>query len=142
MHLSAENKGSTSKANSISDELIINNEHILYTNTIAFKLNVCFSSIAQILNRNSTGTNQLDHTKLINYVNNKSPDNTYSNIPYITTEQVFSVINAIDTSKATGLDCIGMKIIKLAANCLSPVIAELKNKTINSGSFSSHLKSA
>ena len=40
------------------------------------------------------------------YGNNKIPDNAYFNIPCITTEQVFSVINSLDTSKATGLDGI------------------------------------
>ena len=112
------------------DELIMNNEHILDSNTIASKLNEYFASIAQILNKYSTGTNQLDLTKLIEYVNNKIPDNTYFNIPCSTTEQVFSVINSLDTSKATGLDGIGLKIIKSAANCLSPVIANLINKSI------------
>ena len=53
-HLSAVNKGSTSKANNMPDELIINNEHILDSNTIAFKLNEYCSSIANFLNRNST----------------------------------------------------------------------------------------
>ena len=129
-HLSAVNQGSTPKANSMPDELIMNNEHILDSNTIASKLNEYFASIAQILNKYSTGTNQLDLTKLIEYVNNKIPDNTYFNIPCSTTEQVFSVINSLDTSKATGLDGIGLKIIKSAANCLSPVIANLINKSI------------
>ena len=95
-HLSAVNKGSTSKANSMPDSVIIYNEHILDSNTITAKLNEYFSSIAQILNRDSTGTNQLDLTKLIEYVNNKVPDNTYFNIPCITTEKVFSVINSLD----------------------------------------------
>ena len=31
----------------------------------------------------------------------------------------FSVINSLDTSEATGLDCIGPKIIKLAVNNVS-----------------------
>ena len=77
------------------NRVIIYNEHILDSNTITSQLNEYFSSIAQILNRNSTGTNQLDLTKLIEYVNNKVPDNTYFNIPCITTEQVFSVINSL-----------------------------------------------
>ena len=95
-HLSAVNNGSTSKANSMPDELIINNKHILDSNTIASKLNEYFSSIVQILNRNNTGTNQLDLTKLIEYLNNKVLYNTYFNIPSITTEQLFSVINSLD----------------------------------------------
>ena len=73
------------------DELIINNKHILDSNTIASKLNEYFSSIVQILNRNNTGTNQLDLTKLIEYLNNKVLYNTYFDIPCITTEQLFSV---------------------------------------------------
>ena len=80
------------------DELIKNNEHILVSNTIASKLNEYFSLIAQIINRNSTGTNQLDLTKLNEYANNKGPDNTHFNIICITVEQVFSVINSLDTS--------------------------------------------
>ena len=39
-------------------------------------------------------------------------------------------MNSLDTSKATGLD--GPKVIKLAANCPSPVIDDLINKSINS----------
>ena len=41
-----------------------------------------------------------------------------------------------------GLDGIGPKIGKIAANCLSSVIADLIYKNINSGSFPSQLKSA
>ena len=81
-------------------------------------------------------------TKLTDFVNNKVPDTTYFNIPYITTEQVLSVIKALDASKATGLDGIGPKIMKLAANCLSPGIADLINKSIDSGSFPSQMKNA
>ena len=116
----------------MSNELIINNEHILDSNTITSKLNENCSSIAQILNRNSTGTNQLDPNKPIDYFNNEVPDNTYFNIPFITTQKVFSVIYSLDTSKATGLDGIGPKVIKLAANCPSPVIDDLIDKNINS----------
>ena len=94
------------------EELIINNEHILDSKTIASKLTEYFSSIAQILNRKNTGTNQSNLTKLIEYVNNKVSDSSCFNIPCITTEEVFSVKNSLDTSKATGLDGIGPKIIK------------------------------
>ena len=52
------------------------------------------------------------------------------------------MINSLDSSKATGLDGIGPKIIKLAKNCLSPVIADLINKIINSRSFPSQMKNA
>ena len=40
----------------------------------------------------------------------------YFNIPYITTEQVLSVINDLDASKAIGIDGIGPKIIHLISS--------------------------
>ena len=62
-----------------------------------------------------------DLCRLYYFVNNKVPDFTYFDISCITTEQEGSVNNLLDTSKATGCDGIGPEIIKLAANCLSPV---------------------
>ena len=141
-HLSAVNKGSTSNSSNLPDELLINNEHISDSNKVASKLNEYLSSIAQILNKNCTDKTELALTKLTDFVNNKVPDTTYFNIPYITTEQVLSVIKALNASKATGLDGIGPKIMKLAANCLSPGIADLINKSIDSWSFPSQMKNA
>ena len=112
------------------------------SNEIASKLNEYFSSIARILDNASTSSTEPDLTKLEDFVNNKVPDATYFNIPYITTEQVLSVINDLDASKAIGLDGIGPKIIKLAAHSLSPVITDLINKSIDSGSFPSQMKNA
>ena len=63
-------------------------------------------------------------------------------IPLITTDQVLSFIQFLDPSKATGLDGIGPKIIKLAADLLSPFIATLINKSILSGTFPNQLKCA
>ena len=141
-HLKAVNKGSVSTVNNIPDELLINNEHFSDSHTIATKLNEYFSSIAQILNSTNTETTDLDLTKLTDFVNNKVTERIYFDIPSITTEQVLSFIGSFDTSKATGLDGIGHKIIKMAANCLSPIIAGLINRSINSGSFPSQMKCA
>ena len=117
-----------------------NDERISDSNTIASKLSEYFSSIAQILDTNSDAATELDLSKLT-FVNNKVADTTFFQLPYITTEQVLLVINSLDPSKATGLDGISPKIIKMAANCLSPVIADLINKSINSGSFPSQILS-
>ena len=141
-HLRAVNKGSVSTVNNIPDELLINNEHFSDSHTIATKLNEYFSSIAQILNSTNTETTDLDLTKLTDFVNNKVPERIYFDIPSITTKQVLSFIGSLDPSKATGLDGIGPKIIKMAANCLSPIIGGLINKSINSGSFPSQMKCA
>ena len=51
-----------------------------------------------------------------------------------------SYIRILDPSKATGVDSLGPKIIKLAANSISYFIATLINKSISSGTFPSQLK--
>ena len=85
-------------------------------------------------------------TKLQTYVNEKVPDDILFSIPSITTEQVLSYINILDPSKATGLDGLGPKIIKLAATNLAPFKAALINISIyigiSSGTFPSQLKCA
>ena len=124
------------------DEIFIDNVLVSDSNEIASKLNEYFSSIARILDNASTSSTEPDLTKLEDFVNNKVPDATYFNIPSITTEQVLSVINDLDASKAIGLDGIGPKIIKLAAHSLTPVITDLINKSIDSGSFPSQMKKA
>ena len=61
-------------------------------------------------------------------------------LPFITTEQVKLYINNLELSKATGLDGLGPRIIKLAVDSLSPSIAMLVNKSIATGEFPSRLK--
>ena len=51
-------------------------------------------------------------------------------------------INKLDSTKATGLDSLGPRIIKLAAQALSPSIAALINKSIATGQFPAQLKHA
>ena len=48
----------------------------------------------------------------------------------------------MELSKATGLDGLGPRIIKLAVDSLSPSIARLINKSIETGVFPSQLKIA
>ena len=80
------------------DEIFIDNVLVSDSNEIASKLNEYFSSIARILDNASTSSTNPDLTKPEDFVNNKVPDATYFNIPYITTEQVLSVINDLDAS--------------------------------------------
>ena len=141
-HLNLVNKGNISTGNGLPDELIINEEHFSDTHQISTKLNEYFSSITQILNSSNTDQFDLDLTKLTEFVNNKVPDNTFFNIPYITSEQVSSIINALDPSKTTGLDGIGPKIIKIAVERLSPSLTGLINESIRSGKFPHQMKFA
>ena len=51
-------------------------------------------------------------------------------------------LDALDPTKATGIDGLGLRIHKMAASILLPSIAALINKSIQTASFPSHLKTA
>ena len=84
----------------------------------------------------------IDINKIKTFVNSIVPRDTRFYIPNKTTEQVTNYINKLDSSKATGLDGLGTKIIKLAVSCLSPSIAALITKSLATGQFPSQLKQA
>ena len=83
-----------------------------------------------------------DQSKLINYVNNKVPSDTFFKIPLITTSHVAEFIRKLDPGKSTGLDGVGPRILKMACDIISPSIAVLINKSITSSSFPNQLKQA
>ena len=83
-----------------------------------------------------------DSNKIKTFVSSKVPRDTRFYIPNITTEPVTNYINKLDSSKATGLDGFGPKIIKPAVSCLSPSIAALINRSLSTGQFPSQLKQA
>ncbi|MCG7875530.1 MAG: reverse transcriptase family protein [Candidatus Thiodiazotropha endolucinida] len=141
-HLKDVHNGNTSSGQILPDELTIDGEHFTDSETIATKFNEFFTSITQILENTNSSANELDVTKLEDFIKDKVPDNITFNIPLITIDQVSSYIRLLDTTKSTGLDGIGPKIIKLAENCLSPHIAALINKSINTGTFPNQLKYA
>ena len=109
------NKKAQASVNKLPSELKINDETITDSEAIATKLNVYFSSIAQILNEHNDEIEPLESDKLRNYVNSRIPENVSFKIPLITSDQVLSCINKLDATKATGIDGLGPKIIKLAA---------------------------
>ena len=141
-HLRLVNKGSTTTSKTLPDELLIDGQRITDFHSIAAKFNEYFTSIAQLLDDTDTDSNDLNVDKLQEFVNNKVPCDTQFNIPFITTEQVLSFIRILDPSKATGLDGLGPRVIKLAANIIAPFIASLINKSITSGTFPNQLKCA
>ena len=105
-------------------------------------MNSYFSSISKIINEHRDDTESIDADKLKSYVNSKVPENISFRIPLISTEKVKSYILKLDPTKATGIDVLGPKIIKLAAHALAPSIAMLMNKSILTGSFPSQFKQA
>ena len=54
------------------------------------------------------------------YVNSKIPSDTSFNIPLTNFSFVTIYLSSLDGSKATGLDCTGPKLLKIAPSILSP----------------------
>ena len=126
-HLRAVNTKTQASLNKLPSELKINDETITDTEVIATELNVYFCSIAQILNEHNDEVSTFESDKC---VNSKVPENIYFHIPLITSEQVLSFINKHGSSKATGIDGLGPRVIQIAADVLSPSIAMLINKSL------------
>ena len=141
-HLRAVTTGSKSSPSNLPSEIIINNERITGSENIASTLNKYFASVAEQFQDNNSNVSNSDHDKIRHFVNSKVPSNTSFNIPFITNEQVSTYIKRLDSSKATGLDGLGPRLLKLAVNCLSSSIAALINKSLATGQFPSQLKQA
>ena len=112
------------------DELEINGQQYTNSQDIALKLNDYFASISEYINTNDVITGAPDLTKLETYISSKIPLDTFFRIPKITVNQVSEFINGLNLAKATGLDGIGSRILKLASTVLSPSITALINKSI------------
>ena len=77
--------------------------------------------MANIINVNYSDTPALNTEKISNLVENKVPADTYFSIPFITSEQVSTYINKLETSKATGLDGLSPRVLKWQPH-LSPFL--------------------
>ena len=107
---------------------------------------VCFQLLLQ-----SCPIRLTDSVKLIaclnfvsfkNFVSNKVPEHIFFQIPPITPSQVSAFIQKLDPGKATGLDGVGPRVLKMACNVISPSIAALINKSLTSSHFPNQLKLA
>ena len=117
---------------------------LIMSEDIAQKLNIYFSSIADIFCEDNSDATNLDTEGINNFVYDKVPIHTLFTIPYtcITVEQVISHIDKLESSKATGLDGRGPRLLNTTASVISPSIAILINKSIETGIFPSQLKQA
>jgi len=69
-------------------------------------------------------------------------DATVFHIPPISTQQVIEDLKSIPNNKATGLDGIGVKPLKLALNAIAPSLTHIYNSSIASGTFPINIKRA
>ena len=80
--------------------------------------------------------------KLSDFIQSKVPSQVEFRIPFIKLDQTESLLNKLDTSKATGLDDLGPYFLKLSAEYIAPSITYLINLSILEGVFPSNLKIA
>ena len=135
------NKNNCSNSN-LPDEITINDERYTSSEDIASKLNHYFANIPQIFGNNEGEELDANFDYLENFINSKVPNDVQFKIPNITQEQVSTIINALDSSKAMGLDGLGPRILKSISCALSPSLADLINKSLATGCFPDRLKLA
>ena len=79
---------------------------------------------------------------LVNFIKSHISEATVFHIPPITTQQVIEDLKSIPSNKATGLDGIGIKPLKLALNAIAPSLTHILNSSIASGIFPNNFKQA
>ena len=141
-HLRTFTKNDNSSSNTLPDEIKIDNETYSNSEDIASKLNEYFASVSDHFGSHSDPVDTPDFSKLNDYVNSKVPSHIHFSIPHITIKQVTDFIRGLSPNKATGLDGLGPRILKLAAVILAPSITSLINKSIDSAYFPTQLKIA
>ena len=69
-----------------------------------------------------------DFELLHNFVVSKFNDSTTFTIPFINRLFMSNYLFSLDAMKATGLHCIGPRLLKIASNVLTPSITYIINK--------------
>ena len=109
-----------------------NNRFISDVDEIANVVNNYFANVASQLKE---PIEYHDFKNIIDYVDSKVQGAIWFTIPEIPHSFVRNFLQSLDVTKATGLDCIGPKLFKIAPDILYPCITYLVNKSILSGTF-------
>ena len=129
----------------LPDELEVDNEISHSPIDILNKLNGYFANISDRLKASSPNNSQRknDFQKLKNYIDYLIPRNTNFKIPFMQENELITTIKKLDSSKATGLDGISAKILKLSADIIAQSLLNIINLSIyNHGQFPDTLKEA
>ena len=137
--------GNATESSGIPDELIVDDKKHNSPTEIANELNNYFATISERLKTtretSSTAVNR-DFEKLNNFVNARVPDNIHFKIPLINIPSLTEALKSLDVSKATGLDCLSPRILKLSAEVVAPSLSKIINQSITDSQFPSILKVA
>ena len=78
----------------------------------------------------------------IYFVNARVPENINFKIPLINIPSLTEALKSLDMSKATGLDCLSPRILKISAEVVAPSLSKIINQSITESQFPSILKVA
>ena len=130
-----------SKASSIPKEVLVDDQCFTDVNGVLNTHNSFFSNESGRL-KDNTDVNHGDYIRLQNYIDLKIPADIQFKIPLMTHNHLLSIINSLDATKATGLDGVSPKTIKLTAAVIAPSLLVIINICIETGSFPQLLKNA
>ena len=99
-----------------------------------------FTCLAERLADKTVG--QFDPTVLKTFVDERKDSDLKLAFPPITPSQTQKLIKAIPSGKATGLDGVSARLLKIAAPVVAPSLAKLINICITSGTFPAVWKEA
>ena len=102
---------------------------------MADQFNEHFATIKSKFGTTTTTVNQSNYSRLRTYIRQKNPENVSFKLPKITTEFVHKQLRKMSANKATGLDGISCKLLKLSAEIIVPHIVNICNASINRAHF-------
>lgn len=123
-------------------EILSLNHEGIYTDNpkdISDIFNNFFVQIAETLKEPGTSS---DHMELKHFCAKKLQNNIKFEIPEMSPEFVLKYIKTMDVSKATGLDMIGPRLLKVAAPAIAESIVSICNESIRSNKFPQTWKTA
>ena len=113
--------------------------HIEDPKEIANEFNEFFVNVASKLKEPVLESN---HDRLKEFCQSKLPFDMKFTIPQIQNENVLKFLSTMDTSKATGTDMIGPRLLKLAAPYIANEVTFICNHSINNSVFPNKWKEA
>ena len=135
-------KSTQSCTNFINDE---DGSPILDPKVCANTFNNFFTSIHTKFSTENNCNTQSEHPDLntINdHVKAKLEKNTEFSIPFVTEAFILKQLQHLKTDKATGIDGLSAKYLKLSAQIISKPLAAILNLSIQTGSYPDSLKKA
>ena len=103
---------------------------------LANTFNKYFTSVSEkYLNKEKSLSPNLK--KLEAFITTKLPKENIFNIPYITEDFVYKFLTSLDNNKATEIDNISSKIVKLSAPVITKHLTEICNHSIRNSCFPS-----